>query len=50
MSRPMVFLFGLIERGVDSVKILGVKMVLCDAEGIGETIRVKYFMHFRNNY
>ena len=43
----MVFLFGLIERGVDGVEILGAKMVLCDAEGIANTVNMKHYCSFR---
>ena len=33
----------LIKAGIDGVEILAVKLILRDADRIGETIRVKYF-------
>ena len=38
-----LFPAALVEGGVDGVEVLGVQIVLGDAEGIEETVRVKYF-------
>jgi hypothetical protein len=43
MTQP--FLFALfVKRRIKSVEILAVQMILRNAEGIGETINMKYFL------
>ena len=44
-----LFPAALVEGGVDGVEIFGVEIVLGDAEGIEETVRVKYFDIYISN-
>ena len=37
----------LVKAGIDGVEILTVKMILRDAEGVGEAVNMKYYCSFR---